>query len=107
MGIPSQADTLRSIAEQLSITRTKDGTTPSLYPSVLNRSARGFLNGVLGRVSDGIPDGVPDGVLDEAPDEIPDEAPDEEFNQFAGGSASVSRPLSVISHSDFFIWFFG
>jgi len=42
MGIPSQADTLRSIAEQLSITRTKDGTTPSLYPSVLNRSARGF-----------------------------------------------------------------
>jgi len=39
MGIPSQADTLRSIAEQLSITRTKDGTTPSLYPPVLNRSA--------------------------------------------------------------------
>jgi len=40
MGILSQADTLRSIAEQLSITRTKDGTTPSLYPSVLNRSGR-------------------------------------------------------------------
>jgi len=63
------------------------------------RARRRPRGGVSEGVSDGAPDGAPGGV----PDGVPDGVPCGATSHSAGGFSIVSRPLSVIRYSFFFL----